>query len=58
MNNSEIVVIFRKYVFYIFNEVDINKFVRYMYLLFSLFLIDFYSFIVFFKKYLRIGVVN
>lgn len=58
MNNSEIVVIFRKYEFYIFNEVDINKFVRYMYLLFSLFLIDFYSFIVFFKKYLRIGVVN
>lgn len=58
MNNSKIVVIFRKYEFYIFNEVDINKFVRYMYLLFSLFLIDLYSFIVFFKKYLRIGVVN
>lgn len=58
MNNSKIVVIFRKYEFYIFNEVDINKFVRYMYLLFSLFLIDLCSFIVFFKKYLRIGVVN
>lgn len=58
MNNSKTVVIFRKYESYTSNEADINKFVRYMYLLFSPFSTDSYSPIVPFKKHPRIGVVN